>query len=256
MLILYSHPLSSYCQKALTAFYENDVPFEIKLLDGSDPVSSEFTASWPIGRFPLLVDGDRKVPEATIIIEYLDVHYPGPVKLVPDDKDAAIQVRLMDRFFDNYVMTPQGKIVGDSLRQEGRHDPYGVEQARRLLDTAYGMLDQWMATREWAAGGAFSLADCAAAPSLLYAHWTYPIPERFAHLLAYRQRLLARPSYARALDEARRTGICFRLERLRDGTEVSRSAAYGLRRSDVSGFSCALRPGRIASKSMALAIAR
>ena len=200
---LYAHPLSSYCHKALIAFYENDIPFEFVMLDGSEPAASEFAALWPVKRFPLLVEGDRVVPEASIIIEYLGVHHPGPVKLIPEDADAAIEVRLLDRFFDNYVMTPQGKIVFDFLRGEGERDPRGVADARAMLENSYAVLDRWMATREWAAGGAFSLADCAAAPSLLYADWTHAIPQEFANVHAYRQRLLARPSYARALDEQR-----------------------------------------------------
>jgi glutathione S-transferase len=200
---LYAHPFSSYCQKAIMAFYENAVPFEFVMLDGSEPVASEFATLWPIKRFPLLVEGERVVPEATMIVEYLAVHHPGPVKLIPEDPDAAIEVRMLDRFFDNYVMNSQGRVVFDALREEGRRDAQGVEEARAMLDTAYEVLDRWMATREWAAGGAFSLADCAAAPALLYADWTHKIPERFANVWAYRARLLARPSYARALDEAR-----------------------------------------------------
>ena len=200
---LYAHPFSSYCQKAIMAFYENDVPFEFVMLDGSEPVASEFAKLWPIKRFPLLVEGERVVPEATMIVEYLAVHHPGPVKLIPEDADAAIEVRMLDRFFDNYVMNSHGRIVFDSLRDEGRRDAQGVEEARAMLDTAYEVLDRWMGSREWAAGGAFSLADCAAAPALLYADWTHKIPERFANVWAYRARLLARPSYAKALDEAR-----------------------------------------------------
>lgn len=202
-LKLYGHPFSSYHQKALIAFYENDVPFEFVMLDGSEPANSDFGALWPIRRFPLLVDGDRPVPEATMIIEYLDVHYPGPVRLIPADPDAAIEVRLLDRFFDNYVMTPVQKIVGNALRSEDARDAQGVKEARAQLDTSYEVLDRWMAAREWAAGGTFSLADCAAAPTLLYADWAHAIPQELAHAHAYRARLLARPSYARALDEAR-----------------------------------------------------
>ena len=119
------------------------------------------------------------------------------------DIAAALDVRLMDRFFDNYVMTPQGAIVFESLRPADQRDPFGVAQARALLDKAYAWLDGHMAGRAWASGEAFSLADCAAAPALLYADWTYPIPEALTNLRAYRARLLARPSYARALDEAR-----------------------------------------------------
>jgi glutathione S-transferase len=202
-LKLYAHPLSSYCQKALTALYENDTPFEFALLETGSAASAEVCRLWPMQRFPVLEDRGRVVPEATIIIEYLATHYPGPSQLVPSDPDSAIDVRLIDRFFDNYVMTPQQNIVFDFLRPEGKHDSLGVEQARALLDRAYIWLDGHMANRTWASGDRFSLADCAAAPALLYADWTHAIPKTLANLQAYRARLLKRPSYARALDEAR-----------------------------------------------------
>jgi glutathione S-transferase len=202
-LKLYAHPLSSYCHKALIALYENDIPFEFVMLDGSEPAASDFAALWPMKRFPLLTDGARIVPESTMIVDYLGAHYPGPVRLIPDDADAAIEVRTMDRFFDNYVMNSQGRVVFDCFRPEDKHDPYGVAQAKAVLDTAYAWLDGWMAGREWAAGGAFSLADCAAAPALLYADWTHAIPREYANIWAYRSRLLARPSYARVLEEMR-----------------------------------------------------
>jgi glutathione S-transferase len=202
-LKLYEHPFSSYCQKALIAFYENDTPFEMALLEAGSAASAEVSRLWPLDRFPVLEDGGKVVPEATIIIEYLAIHYPGPVQLIPSDPAAALDVRLMDRFFDNYVMTPQGAIVFESLRPEAKRDPFGVEQSRALLDKAYGWLDGHMEGRIWASGEGFSLADCAAAPSLLYADWTHPIPEGLKNLRAYRARLLERPSYARILDEAR-----------------------------------------------------
>jgi glutathione S-transferase len=203
-LQLYFHPFSSYCQKALTALYENAIPFEPQRLDGPDsPASQRLATLWPIKRFPVLVDGDRTILEASCIIEYLGLHRPGPVRLIPDDPRAALEVRMMDRFFDNYVATPQQKIVFDALRPEGDHDPCGVRQAREMLDTAYAWLDRVMAGREWAAAGAFSLADCAAAPFLFYADWTHPIGSAHPNVVAYRRRLLARPSFARAVDEAR-----------------------------------------------------
>jgi glutathione S-transferase len=201
-LELFAHPFSSYCQKALIAFYENDTPFTLRMVE--DPkVAEELAALWPMKRFPILRDGGRVVLEATIIIEYLQRHHPGPVKLIPDDPDLALEVRMLDRFFDNYVMTPQGKFVFDALRPAEDRDPYGVEEARRMLETSYAWLDQRMAGQRWAVGGSFSLADCAAAPSLFYADWTHPIPDTLRHLKAYRARLLSRPSFARAVDEAR-----------------------------------------------------
>jgi glutathione S-transferase len=203
-LKLYAHPFSSYCQKVLVALYENGTAFDYRELSHTDPQPmAELTALWPLKRFPVLVDADRTVVESTIIIEYLGLHHPGPVRLLPADPAAALEVRSMDRFFDNYVSTPLQKIVGDCLRPEGQHDPKGVADARALLDTAYAWLDAAMATREWAAGDTFSLADCGAAPFLFYADWTHRIDPSFAHVLSYRKRLLARPSFARAVDEAR-----------------------------------------------------
>ena len=201
-LELFAHPFSSYCQKALIALYENDIPFTYRMME--DPgVGEEFAALWPVKRFPLLRDGDRVILETTTIIEYLQTRYPGPVTLIPDDPDLMIEARMLDRIFDNYVMTPQGKFVYDTLRAPEDRDPFGVAEAGRTLDTIYAWLDQRLEGRTWAVGDGFTLADCAAAPSLFYADWTHPIPERFEHLRAYRARLLKRPSVARAVDEAR-----------------------------------------------------
>ncbi|MDX2168397.1 MAG: glutathione S-transferase family protein [Deltaproteobacteria bacterium] len=202
-LVLYGHPFSSYCQKVLIALYDNAIPFELRTLGTDAGVDAEFAACWPLKKMPLLVDGGRPVMEATIIIEHLDVHHPGPVRMVPADPAAALAARLLDRVFDNYVMTPMQKIVGDRLRPLADRDPYGVAEAYRLLDTTYAWLDETLAGRHWATGDAFTLADCAAAPSLFYADWCHPIEARFERLRAYRARLLARPSYARAVDEAR-----------------------------------------------------
>ncbi|WP_129793044.1 glutathione S-transferase family protein [Sphingosinicella sp. CPCC 101087] len=199
---LFAHPFSSYCQKALIAFYENDVPFTYRMMEDAG-VAEELASVWPMKRFPIIREADRVVMEATIIIEYLQLHHPGPVKLIPDDPDLALEVRMLDRFFDNYVMTPQGKFVFDAMRPVENRDPYGVEDARKMLDTSYGWLDQRMQGRTWVAGDIFTLADCAAAPSLFYADWTHRIPEQYTNLVAYRARLLQRPSFARAVEEAR-----------------------------------------------------
>jgi glutathione S-transferase len=203
-LQLFAHPFSSYCQKVLIALYENDTPFEFRMLDPSERGNLvEFAKLSPMRRMPVLIDGDRAVVESSVIVEYLDVHHPGRVRLVPEDAEVALEVRSMDRMFDNYVMTPMQRIVFDYIRPPEVRDPKGVEDARAMLDRAYGWLDSVAATRTWAAGETFSLADCAAAPSLFYADWVHPIPEGFANLKVYRARLLARPSYARAVDEAR-----------------------------------------------------
>ena len=201
-LELFAHPFSSYCQKALIAFYENDIAFTCRSME-EPGVADALASLWPIRKFPLLHDDGRVIIEATTIIEHLQVRYPGPVRLIPDDPDRAVEVRMLDRFFDNYVMTPQGKFVFNALRPAESRDPYGVEEARRMLDTSYAWLDRRMAGRRWATGDDFTLADCAAAPALFYADWTHRIPERYIHLGAYRTRLLQRPSFARAVEEAR-----------------------------------------------------
>lgn len=201
-LKLYAHPFSSYSQKALIALYENGTPFEYRLLGDADAMR-ELEALWPMKRFPVLLDGERTVIEASTVIEYLDLHHPGPVRLLPENAQAALEVRMLDRFFDNYVSTPQQKVVFDRLRPEAARDDYGVAEARRMLDTAYAWLDRWMEGRTWASAETFSLADCAAAPFLFYADWTHPIDAGYANVLAYRRRLLARPSFARAVDEGR-----------------------------------------------------
>lgn len=202
-LAFYGHPFSSYTQKALVALYENATPFEFRMLDGSEPVASEFEALWPIKRFPVLVDDGRTFVEATIVIEHLGLRHPGPVRFIPPDADEALEVRKLDRFFDNYVMIPMQKIVFDTIRPADVRDSHGVGEARVMLDRAYAWLDVTMTNREWAAGDRFSLADCAAAPSLFYADWVHPIALSFGNVRAYRKRLLARPSFARAVEEAR-----------------------------------------------------
>lgn len=203
-LKLFGHPFSSYTQKALVALHENGTPFELLNLSPDNPdIHAEFARRWPIRKFPLLVDGDRQVMEATCIIEYLHVHHPGPMRLIPDDADAAMDVRMLDRFFDNYISTPQQRIVYNALRPETDRDPYGANEARAALETAYAWLDQRMAGRVWAAGDAFSLADCAAAPALFYADWTHRIGEQFHNVHAYRARLMKRPSFARCVEGGR-----------------------------------------------------
>ncbi|GEP10891.1 glutathione S-transferase family protein [Methylobacterium gnaphalii] len=202
-LTLHAHPFSSYSWKAMIALYETGTPLESVLLDQT--TFGAFKAMWPIGKFPLLVDDARgaTIPEASIIIEYLDLYYPGVVRLLPEDPDVRLDVRLLDRFLDNYVSTRQQKIVADRMRGPDAHDPHGVADARAMLATAYRWLDDRMATRTWAVGDAFSLADCGAGPFLFYADWVQPIDASHPHLKAYLARLRERPSVKRAVDGAR-----------------------------------------------------
>lgn len=211
-LKLYAHPFSSYSQKVLIALYENATPFEMRLLAPDDPQrATEFATLWPLKRFPVLLDEERTVLESSIIIEYLALYHPGPARLIPEDGRAALEVRAMDRFFDNYISTPMQKIVFDSIRTADNRDPQGVSEARQMLETAYRWLDTTLTGRQWAAGDTFSLADCAAAPALFYADWVQPISQTLPQVHGLRQRLLARPSFARAVDEARPYRVLFPL---------------------------------------------
>jgi glutathione S-transferase len=200
-LTLYSHPFSSYSQKVLIALYENDTPFTYRNLDEPEP-NAERQALWPFGKFPLLVDDGRLVVESSIIIEHLDLHHRGAVRFLPDDPAQALEVRFMDRFFDLYVMGEMQKPVFESLRPDGRKEEALAEVAR-VLDAAYGWLETKLQGRTWAAGESFSMADCAAAPSLFYADWVHQIGEAYPTVRAYRSRLLARPTIARCVEEGR-----------------------------------------------------
>jgi glutathione S-transferase len=210
-LKLYLHPLSSFCQKALIAFYENGTPFEPVIVNlGEEKSRADFLKIWPVGKFPVLRDEarDRTIPESTIIIEYLDQHYPGRTKLIPADADLARQTRFHDRFYDLHLHDAMQKVVGDRLRPAGSKDPFGVEQAKARIATAYGMIDQDMAAKTtgaktWAMGDAFTMADCAAAPALFYANLVMPFGDTHKNAAAYFGRLMERPSFARAVNEAK-----------------------------------------------------
>lgn len=204
-LTLFAHPFSSYCQKVLIALREKDLAFAYRHME--DPgVADALAALWPIRKFPVLVDGGRTVVETSIIIEHLDRHHPGGVRLLPADPEGSLEVRLMDRFFDHYVMNAAQVSVNEGIRKL-RGQPDRLDEARlssaQALDVAYGWLEGRLAGRTWAAGEAFSMADCAAAPSLFYADWVHPIGEAYPLVREYRRRLLARPSFKRAVDEAR-----------------------------------------------------
>lgn len=204
-LTLYYHPLASYCWKALVALYELGTDFRPHLVDlGNEASRGEFLKIWPMGKFPVLQDQARNqtVPEATIIIEYLQLHYAGAARLIPSDPEAAWQTRLQDRIFDLHVHEHMQRVVADRLRPPGNKDPMGVSHAKAMLQTAYGVLDRTMASREWAMGAQFSLADCAASPALYYANRVQPFGSAFPNAASYLERLMERPSFARVLQEA------------------------------------------------------
>jgi glutathione S-transferase len=204
-LKLYFHPLASFCWKALIALYENDVPFEPVVVDLGDAASRDaFGAVWPLAKFPVLHDEGRgcTVAEATIVIEYLDAHYPGGTRFVPSDADAAWKTRMWDRVFDHYIHEPMQKIVTDRIRPSGCSDPHGVEEAKAQIHEAYRLVDSKIGSRTWTMGDDFSLVDCAAAPALFYANTILPFDGSQANLPGYLTRLMKRPSFLRVLREA------------------------------------------------------
>lgn len=204
-LTLHLHPLSSFCWKALIALYENDTPFTLNQVDLGNPAEREALYKLsPIGRFPVLTDSGRDavVPESSIIIEYLDRHYPGPTRFIPADPEAALQTRLHDRFLDLYVHLQMQKVIGDRLRPASARDPHGVEQAKAQIRRSFDIIEQQLTGGGgWAMGEQFGLVDCAAAPCLFYSSTFEPFGER-KNLAAYLERLKGRPSFARVLREA------------------------------------------------------
>ncbi len=203
-LALYGHPFSSYTQKVLIALYENGTPFAFRTIGPETPQhSAEWLRRWPLRKFPLLVDGERDVAETSIIIEHLQLVHPGPVRLLPADPMAALEVRFLDRFFDLHVMNAAQHAVDGALTGNPVKRQEGQALAEKKLEVSYAWLEGKLAGRTWAAGADFTLADCAAAPSLFYADWTHRISEAYPVLRAYRTRLLGRPSFARAVEEAR-----------------------------------------------------
>ncbi|GLQ78893.1 glutathione S-transferase [Mesorhizobium huakuii] len=205
MLKLYIHPLASFCHKVLIGLYENATSFDSHIVDFADFGSAaSHIERWPVGKIPVLHDSanNRIVPETSIIVEYLQHHYPGPLQLIPDDKERQLDVRLWDRFFDLYVSGPMQKIVTDRIRPEGSSDPHGVAEAHATLDTAYAMIEGQLYGRQWITGSDFTLADCSALPALFFASIVHPFGPDQRELHVYLERLLARPSVQRAMREA------------------------------------------------------
>lgn len=203
-LALYGHPFSSYTQKVLIALYENQTPFEFRCIGPESPqIIADWLQRWPLAKFPVLADGDRNIVETSIIIEYLQLAHAGPVRLLPSEPMAALDVRFLDRFFDWHVMSPVQHAVASAMTGDPMKRQEGVAHAEQKLELAYAWLEGNLVDKTWAAGPDFTLADCAAAPSLFYADWTHRIADAYPVLRAYRARLLARPSFARAVDEAR-----------------------------------------------------
>jgi glutathione S-transferase len=202
---LYFHPLASFCWKPLIALFEHATVFVPRVVDlMKDQERTEFLKLSPHGKFPVIRDTERgkTILESSIIIEYLEQYHPGAIALLPRDPDRARDTRYWDRYYDSYVQEPMQKIVADRLRPKEHKDPYGVEQAKAQLETAYAVVDTEMRDKTWAIGDEFTMADCAAAPALFYANKVLPFGAGHAVTAAYLDRLQARPSFARVLHEA------------------------------------------------------
>jgi glutathione S-transferase len=200
-LQLYGHPFSSYTWKALIALYANETPFEFRQIGGVDADDDAFVQkASPQGKFPVLVDGDAVVFEGTAIIEHLQLHHPGPAALLPADPADAVRLRMWDRVFDNYVMSIMQESVAEAIR-DGALSPATRSDVEARLDRSYHWINEWLGDYSLPAG--VTLVECAAAPSLFYADWVYPIPAPYARLKAWRAHLLALPAVARCVDDAR-----------------------------------------------------
>lgn len=201
-LEFFGHPFSSYTQKVLIALWADETPFNYRMIE--DPANmEELKRHSPYGLFPLLIDEGRPVFESSTIIEHLHAHHRGSNDWIPEGETGR-RVRFLDRFFDLYVMGNMQRPVADTIRPEGANrDPFGVEKARGDLHTAYDWLEANLGESPWAVGESFTMADCAAAPSLFYADWVEEIGPERPRLAAYRARLLAHPIVARAVDEGR-----------------------------------------------------
>jgi glutathione S-transferase len=203
---LYYNPLSSYSQKVLVAFYEKELQFTPEIVDMMNPaLRADYEKNVNIfGKVPTLVlDNGHRIPESSIIIEYLEGHHgKSGTRLIPEDVDAARQARFLDRYFDLYINDPMAKIFFDGMKPEGERDPKGVAAAKATMDKAYKVADEVLiAGRTWGIGDTFSLADCSAAPALAYARMVYPF-EQHKNLVAYANRLAERPSFSRVRTEA------------------------------------------------------
>ncbi|WP_332679193.1 glutathione S-transferase family protein [Brevundimonas sp.] len=201
-LQLYSHPYAAYGQKASVALYELGLPFELRLVDANDEASmAAFRAVSPFGKMPVLVDGERRLVESSIVIDYLD-RLAGGGRLIPADPEAALEARLIDRIVDTYVGGPMNRIIPRKFRPAGNEDPYGDAQDEAVLASAWDWLEDRLSDgRTWGAGASFTLADCCAAPILTYARRLVPFGDR-PRLKAWHRRLMARPSFMRALEDA------------------------------------------------------
>ena len=202
-ITLWYHPYSGYGQKAATAAYDLDLPFDLRVVDHMDEaVMAEFQSLSPFGKMPTLVDPDagRALYESSIVIEYMD-RLAGGGRLIPADPDAALEARLVDRIIDTYGGGPMNRIVLRTFRPEEARDVFGSDEDRAVLARCWDWLEDRLSDgRTWGAGETFTLADCNAS-ILTYARRLIPFGDR-PLLRAWHRRLMDRPSFQRVLADA------------------------------------------------------
>lgn len=195
---LYYFPLSTYCQKVMIAFEEKGVTYEPEPVDFMTPEGrAAYEETYPIGKVPFLkATEDWDVPESTSIIEYLEDKFPDTPRLIRvADEETARQVRFMDRMSDLYYNDQVTELLfqhtGFRPKDEDR-----AARARKLVDMTYFYWDRRLAEQPWLCGEHFTMADCAAIPSMFYARTVVPFDE-YQNVAAYWERAQARPSYAK-----------------------------------------------------------
>lgn len=203
MLALYGHPFSSYTWKAQIALHAIKADYDLRVIEADYPEHGEYvqTRAGPLGKFPVLRDGDVAIFEASSIVEYLDRHHPGAKPLLPADPDAAMGMRTIDRVFDNYVMGSMQIVVEEYIRDSANPDQVRCDEGRARLRRTYAWLEGWL--EYYHGGDGVTLVECAAAPSLFYADWVEPIGDEFPRLKAFRAHLLALPEVSACVEAAR-----------------------------------------------------
>lgn len=201
---LYYAPASSYSQRVLIAMYEKGVNFTPISVNLFDPESREkYMQINLFSKIPTLVtEKNNVIFEANIIIEYLEENFPNTSKLIPVDSEQAIEVRMLERIIDVYINSGREALFADTQRPVEERGKKEVLKAKRLLETALELLDEKLADRTWLGGSEFTIADCAAAPTLAYLRMVYNY-KHLDNLTEYVRRLEKRPSVAVVFNSGR-----------------------------------------------------
>ncbi len=186
---------------------------DLEMYDGGIK-SDSYLALNPMGKMPLLVDGDTSLPESGVICEYLDETLPGPA-LMPKDVAAQARVRLLCRIVDLYVFPP----VVSLLRLPKDGDAESIETAK--ADTVAGLnhLEHFLANTGFACGTSLTLADITLHGGVglaVMVMGNHGITDRFEgqpKLAKWWATINANPTLKPALDEIHETVRKFRQQR-------------------------------------------